>query len=143
MYSVFHSPCNLRVEGPTTAHAHSTGIHCIQKLQLWLFFAHAHTSRSSQNARTVKSAAKVEVQLKNAWTRMRCSHVRNLKLRRFFLASFHSFTRKFAPTKISRYTVPSLGFWNLNKAAVSMGYTLYQQKGHSHTASNLDTPSIQ
>ena len=24
-YSVFHSPCNLRVEGPTTAHAHSTG----------------------------------------------------------------------------------------------------------------------
>ena len=109
-YSVFHSPCNLRVEGPTTAHAHSTGIHCtvnfklvvhknailkceltnrirqtrrfcwmrlvnlkfnvafldnqpeiygIQKLQLWLFLAHARTSRSSQIARTVKSAVRV------------------------------------------------------------------------------------
>ena len=35
-YSVFHSPCNLRVERPATAHAHSTSIHRIQKLQLWL-----------------------------------------------------------------------------------------------------------
>jgi len=31
---------------------------------------------------------------------MRCGHVRNLKL-----ACLHSFIRKFAPTKISRYTV--------------------------------------
>jgi len=54
-YSIFHSPCNLRVKGPTTAHVHGTGIQCIQKLQLWLFFVHARTSRSSQIARTVKS----------------------------------------------------------------------------------------
>jgi len=40
---------------------------------------------------------------------MRCGHVWNLKLRKFFLACFHSFIRKFAPTKISRYTV--LHFW--------------------------------
>ena len=26
-YSIYHSPCNLRVKGPTTVHAHSTGIH--------------------------------------------------------------------------------------------------------------------
>ena len=43
---------------------------------------------------------------KNACTCMRCGHVRNLKLRKFFLACFHSFVRKFAPTKISRCTVP-------------------------------------
>jgi len=36
---------------------------------------------------------------------MRCGHVQNLKLRKFFLACFHSFIQKFAPTKISHYTV--------------------------------------
>ena len=42
---------------------------------------------------------------KRVHARMRCGHVRNLKLQKFFLACFQSFIRKFAPTKISRYTV--------------------------------------
>ena len=43
---------------------------------------------------------------------MRCGHVQNLELRKFFLACFHSFIRKFAPTEISRYTVYTCHIYN-------------------------------